>query len=379
MSSDKLRILTVITSLRMGGAERLITDMLPRLRERGHDAELLLFDGTRTPLYDALEQQGVTIHTLGTGAFQMWNPLHVFSLKRFLKRERYDIVHTHNTSCQLLAAMAAGKDAPILVTTEHNTFNRRRNWRWYDPIDRRMYGKYSHVFCVGAETERNLLLKLGGADGMPSTSVTLNGIDLGRFLNAVPDEGLLEEADKGRHIVLMVAAFREQKDHSTLLKAMTHLPDDYRLWLVGDWVLRPAREKQAAELGIRDRVRFWGNRSDVPAIMAMADVVVLSSHYEGMSLASIEGMASGKPFIASDVEGLHDTVGGAGLLFPHEDDERLAELIRKVCEDKEFAAAVTKNCIERAECFNIDKTVDSYEQIYYKVEPISRKNDVNNL
>ena len=367
MSSDKLRILTIITSLRLGGAERLVADMLPRLRERGHGVELLLFDGTRTPLYDSLEQQGITIHSLGRGAWQMWNPLHMFRLKKFLKRERFDIVHTHNTSCQLLAAMAAGKDAPILVTTEHNTFNRRCNWRWYDAIDRRMYNKYRHVFCVGTETERNLLRKLGGAEGMPTTSVTLNGIDLGRFFNAVPDESLLEEADKGKRIVLMVAAFREQKDHTTLLKAMTQLPDDYRLWLVGDWVLRQAREKQAAELGIHDRVRFWGNRSDVPAIMAMADVVVLSSHYEGMSLASIEGMASGKPFIASDVDGLHDTVGGAGLLFTHEDHERLAEMIREVCEDRTFCDSVVLRCRERAALFDIDKTVDEYENHYYAI------------
>lgn len=367
MSSDKLRILTIITSLRLGGAERLVADMLPRFRNRGHSVELLLFDGTRTPLYDSLEQQGITIHSFGHGAFQMWNPLHLFRLKKFLKRERFDIVHTHNTSCQLLTAMAAGKDAPVLVTTEHNTFNRRRNWRWYDTIDRRMYSRYRHVFCVGAETERNLLQKLGSGGNRPSTSVTLNGIDLGRFFNAAPNESLLEDADKGKRIVLMVAAFREQKDHPTLLRAMQHLPEEYRLWLVGDWVLRPAREKLASELGIRDRVRFWGNRSDIPAIMAMSDVVVLSSHYEGMSLASIEGMASGKPFIASDVEGLHDTVEGAGLLFPHGDHERLAEMIREVCENRELHDSVVQRCRERAGCFDIEHTVDEYENIYNNV------------
>ena len=141
MSLGKYRILYIITSLRIGGAERMVSELLPRLLNRGHNVEFLLFDGTRSSLYNRVEQEGITIHTLGKGAMQMWNPLHVFRLRKFLHQKKFDIVHTHNTPCQLLTALAAGKDAPMLVTTEHNTFNRRRNWRWYVAIDRWMYGR----------------------------------------------------------------------------------------------------------------------------------------------------------------------------------------------------------------------------------------------
>lgn len=361
-----MRILHIITSLRIGGAERLVAELLPRLRDRGHHVELLLFDGTRTPIYERVEQAGIAIHVLGRGVLNMWNPLHAFRLRRFLRGGRFDIVHTHNTPAQLLTALAAPDDAPILVTTEHSTFNRRRNWNWYAPLDRWMYGRYDHIACVGMQTERNLTDKLGRSAATMNISVVPNGIELTRFASACPDASLRTPDERNKKIVVMVSAFRIQKDHPTLLRAMLHLPDDYRLWLVGDWIMRASRERLAEELGIRSRVRFWGFRSDIPELMAAADVVVLSSHYEGMSLSSIEALASGKPFIASDVEGLHDVVEGAGLLFPEGDHERLAALVRKVCEDAEYGAQVAARCRERARKYDIERTVADYERIYYR-------------
>ena len=368
MSSDRLKIVHIITSLRIGGAERLVADMLPRLRDRGHQVELVVFDGTRTPFYEQLERQNIKIHSLGFGAAQMWNPMHLFRLKRYLDRGRFDIVHTHNTPCQLLAALAAGKNAPILVTTEHNTFNRRRNWQWWAGIDRRMYGKYSHIICVGEQTRCNLLRRLGEGFDAERISVVHNGIDLKRYAEATAEASLRERADEGCHIVAMVAAFREQKDQPTLIRAMQLLPESYRLWLAGDGVTREECERLAGELNVADRVRFMGFRADAAAVMASSDVVVLSSHYEGMSLASIEGMASGKPFIASDVEGLRDVAEGAGLLFPHEDHKSLAGLVRKVCEDEVFGSEVAARCRERAVRYDIEDTVSGCEGIYISLE-----------
>ena len=99
-------------------------------------------------------------------------------------------------------------------------------------------------------------------------------------------------------VVTMVAGLRKEKDHDTLIKAMSHLACNYRLQIVG---------------------------------VGDIDVIVLSSHWEGLSLSSIEGVASGRPFIASDVDGLHEMVSGAGILFPHGDDVELAQQIQHLC------------------------------------------------
>ena len=367
-----MKILHIITSLRIGGAERIVSELLPRLCNRGHNLELLLFDGTWSSLYERVEQEGITIHTLGKGTMQMWNPLHVFQLHKFLHREKFDIVHTHNTPCQLLTALVAGKDAPMLVTTEHNTFNRRHNWKWYAAIDHWMYGRYDYVICVGEKVKENLTAKLYKNVNSPNIAVVSNGIDLKSFTDVVPDTFLYSLVKKeDEYIIIMVAAFRKQKDQPTLLRAMQYLSDNYVLWFAGDGEQKKECEKLADSLGINHRVRFLGDRADVPQLLATADVVVLSSHYEGMSLSCIEGMVSGKPFIASDVEGLHDIVAGAGLLFPHEDHKKLAELIQQVCENKEYGSEVTARCRERAMQYDIENVVTGYEKIYYKL--IERK------
>lgn len=108
-----------------------------------------------------------------------------------------------------------------------------------------------------------------------------------------------------------------------------------------------------------------GTRSDVPSLLAASDVVVLSTAYEGgTSLAALEAMAMGKPLIASDVPGVHDLVSGTGLLFPFGDDQRLAELIRQVCEDPSFAAEVGAKCRARAVDYDVAETARRYLQEY---------------
>ena len=168
----------------------------------------------------------------------------------------------------------------------------------------------------------------------------------------------------------MISAFRPQKDHPTLIRALSILPEDYRLFLAGGAETDEDRKylndcKQlVAELGLGERVRFLGVRSDVPQLLAAADVVVLSTAYEGMPLSLLEAMAAGRPLIASDVPGVHDLVSGAGLLFPFGDEQRLAELIRQVCEDPSFAAEVGAKCRARAADYDVAETARRYLQEY---------------
>lgn len=102
-----MRILHFITSLRTGGAERLVIDLLPRLAARGHEVGLLLMDGTRTHFFDMARQRGTDVQSLSEGQEAMHDIRLALPLRRLLHRHRYDIVHTHNTPCQILAALAA--------------------------------------------------------------------------------------------------------------------------------------------------------------------------------------------------------------------------------------------------------------------------------
>lgn len=347
----------MITSLQTGGAEKLMTELLPRMREGGDVVELCVFDGGRTPFYEELERKGVMIHVLGKSVYSPWNIVKLLSLLR-----KYDVVHTHNTACQYYAAIARGFAKSNLVTTEHNTDNRRRNV-WWRLCDKWMYGRYNKIICISDLVKLNLVRHIGTRFEY-ECEVIHNGIDVSLYENE--SQQYVNQQKKKR--VLMVSAFRKQKDHKTLIEACKLLPNEYELVFVGGGEQSIIDECMALakKRNVSDRIKFLGVRTDVSDLLQKANVVVLSSHYEGVSLASLEGMASGKPFIASDVEGLRDIVGGYGILFPHEDYKALADEIRKVCEDREYCGEVVRKCQERARMFDISVMVKKYMDVYKK-------------
>lgn len=348
-----MKILHVITSLRTGGAEKLMVDLLPRMKAKGYEVDLCVFDGARTPFYEEIERRGVKVIPLG---HSVYSPLNIDKLIPLMRG--YDIVHTHNTACQYFVAIASLFTQCRIFTTEHNTSNRRRNG-WWRMLDRWMYSRYEKIVCISELTQQNLIQHIGQAYEQKCV-VIYNGIDLSTFVQSSSSH-----ISNGKKI-LMVSAFRDQKDQKTLIRAMRELPSDYVLELAGGGEERLIAEcKQLTqELHLEERVKFLGVRTDVYSLLANADVVVLSSHYEGLSLSSLEGMASGRPFVASDVEGLRDIVGGYGVLVPHENDKALAMVIEKLCEDDIYAAEIVSKCQQRAKMFDIDVMVQKYLQVY---------------
>lgn len=350
-----MKILQVITSLRTGGAEKLIVDMVPLYQKQGHQVDVLLFDGTETPFKKQLRDKRVTIYQLGEGG-SVYNPLYIFKLIPFLRK--YDIVHTHNTACQLFTAIAGLFSSTVLVTTEHSTSNRRRNWKVYKILDQWMYSRYQSVICISDKAYDNLRQYLGS---YKSLRVIYNGIDVNLYRKSEADSSLKSR----KTIITMVAGFRSQKDQDTLVKAFQYLSaDQYELWLIGDGERRPDVENLVNKLNLSAVVRFWGIRNDIPVLLKSSDIIVMSSHYEGLSLSSIEGMSVGKPFVASDVDGLHEVTLNAGILFPHGDTKVLADIILHLHEDPAYYQQIADRCLHRAAEFDIHKTVNQYLQLY---------------
>lgn len=353
-----MRILHVITSLRTGGAEKLMVDLLPRLKAKGLDVELLLFDGTDTPFRRAVEGAGIKVYDLGTGG-SVYSPMRLFKLIPYLRK--YDVVHTHNTAPQLFAVLTNMGLGKKLVTTEHNTSNRRRKWIGYAAVDRWMYGRYNHIICISQKAEDNLRSYLGSCKSIIST--INNGIDIAKYANAKAANEPDRIAPDSRKI-MMVAGFRAQKDQDTLIKALMLLPEEFHLFLVGDGVRRAKCEELARQYGVAQRVHFMGLRSDVAELLHASDYVVMSSHFEGLSLSSVEGMSVGKPFIASDVDGLREVVSGAGVLFHHGDPQALANEIKKLEASPAEYKSVADRCRRRASQFDIETMVNEYSSIY---------------
>ena len=365
-----MRILQVITSLEMGGAETLVVNLIPRLQALGNTVDLCVFDGKETPLTQRLREESpqTKIYALGHGVY---NPLYIIKLAKIMKN--CDIVHTHNSSPQLFVAIASLFNSPKLVSTEHNTSNRKRNWRWYRPIESWMYGRYDHVICISKIAEEKLREYMGGewlvksSNKYKSITTINNGIDVNAISKAEPCKELLD-LKESRKSILMVAGFRKQKNQDTIIRALTLLDKErYEVWFAGIGERMEEVKQLAFSLGVSDRVRFLGLRTDIPNVLRAADVIVMSSHWEGLSLSNVEGMSAHKPFIASDVNGLKEVTKGYGLLFPHEDAKALAEEIEHLASDEAYYNEIAERCYNRALEFDISNTVSGYADVYKNI------------
>lgn len=377
-----MRILHVITSLQYGGAEKLVAEIVPKLQGKGEDGsptrntvDVCSFVATEPNLNKVLEEKGIkVINFAGSGS--VYKLRFVWKLARLMKN--YDIVHTHNYAPQIFAAIAkimlrgSKGTRPYLVTTEHSTSTRRRGRKIFEWMDKWMYSRYDKIICISEPSEESLRRYLaapqppiGGANfpeekkGKYNICTIKNGVDVRKFMDAEPIDLGLGDCKK----ITMVAGFRYEKDQSTVIKALKYLPEEYHVVLVGDGAERESLENLVESLELRDRVHFLGLRNDVPNILKSSDVIVMSSHREGLSLSNVEGMAVGKPFIASDVEGLREVTKGYGVLFPHEDSKALAEEIMKL-EKEELRNEVAARCMERAKMFDIEKMVEGYLEVY---------------
>ncbi len=357
-----MKILHVIHSLKMGGAERLLSDLCPLLKKESCEIDVLVIDGTETPFMRKLIDEGVHIFVLDKNSTSQFRLSRCFKLIPYICK--YDIVHSHLSGPLYYVALAnlLSKHKAKLVHTEHNTNNRRRDKRYLRFVEKKIYGLYSQIICVSQKAKENLEKHIGEYGN--KIQVIRNGINLETFRKAKKIDRSNIGCTDSDFVLTMVSRFGDSKDQKTIIKALPLLPDGIKLVLVGDGPLKKKCEELSEELGVKKKVVFLGLRSDIPQILQSSDVIVLSSHWEGLSLSSIEGMAVGKPFVASDVDGLHEIAEGAALLFREGDSNQFADIVLRLKSDLSLCQEVSEKCFVRAKQFDISDMARQYAQIY---------------
>jgi glycosyltransferase involved in cell wall biosynthesis len=361
-----MKVLQVINHLLVAGAQVLVRNMILGLTHRGIECELYLLQSTDSPIESSLLREAVRLYfPLRTS---IYSPLHARSLAAHLRDHSYDVVHVHLFPAQLWVALAsklANATAP-LVTTEHNTYNRRRR-PIYRPMDRWMYAQYRFIASISEATTEALVRCLPELAGKARTCP--NGIDVDSFASAPASNkfALLSLPDHCP-VILSVGRLEFQKDHETVIRAMS-LIQDAHLAVVGVGPRLEELESLARKLRVANRVHFLGQRTDVPQLMKAADVYVQSSRWEGFGIAALEAMASGLPVVASRVPGLAELVGDTGLLFEPGDHQQLAEHLATLINREELRARLAKAGQPRAAAFSFDRTLDCYENLYRELLP----------
>lgn len=355
-----MNLLHVINDLEIGGAQKLVHDLL-LLQKKDPDLNVscFVFKTTGSSLEKNLLANGIEIVSAESSPFSLSSAKHLRSLMK-----KADVVHAHLFPSNYITAMLKTATGAKIIFTEHSTHNRRRDHKTLRPLERLVYSRYDKIACISEATASNLSEWIGPKIAKSRIEIIENGINLKKFNQAEAQDPKSIFGRAGIPL-LMVSRFTASKDQATVVRALTHIDNpEVFVVFVGDGERKQETKELAERLGVSERVVFLGTRTDTPELIKSAAVGIQSSNWEGFGLTAVEIMAGGKPIIASEVNGLKEVVEGAGLLFPKGDDKALAEKIMAVLTDESLYAELQAKGLERAENYSIEKTAEKYKSIY---------------
>jgi glycosyltransferase involved in cell wall biosynthesis len=367
---------TVDSSLRY-----LLRPQLRAVRDRGGDVVGISAPG---PYAHELAAEGIRHAPLGSstrGMNLLADARAAVELWRILRRERPDVLHTHNPKPGVYGRIV-GRLArvPVVVNTNHGLWATE-----HDRLLRRLVvlameavaARFSHAELIQNVEDLDLLTRRR-ISVRSRTRLLGNGIDLTRFapgaIGPKERDALRDEVGAGPDAIVvgMVGRMVAEKGYPELFAAAERLDDRYVVVAIGPDdpekadAVSPDQRAAAEKAG----VVFLGHRDDVERLYAAMDLFVLPSHREGFPRAAMEAAATGLPIVASDVRGCRQVVddGVTGLLVPVRDPERLAAAIAELGDDPERRRAMGEAAVSRARgCFDERRVVDIVLSTYREV------------
>jgi glycosyltransferase involved in cell wall biosynthesis len=375
-------ILHVVTTIEMGGIETLVRDLAALQVQAGYTVNVCCAGGCGGVLEPDFAAMGAGVHVAAGYRKLRGLPRFAASIWRILGRTRPDILHLHTESFSAFVPilLARLRGVRSVVRSKHSCVPQRAErdvrWLWRHVEVALSVALGARVVAVSNDVLRNEVRRLR----IPSRWVTVidNGVNADRFRvdghEGVPLSSLIGKGTARDRLFLMICVARlmPPKNHALLLKAMAELvgrgcPREPHLLLAGPGDLEAGLRRLATELKLDEHVHFLGLRKDIPALLGVSDVFVISSHFEGLPISVIEAMAAGKPIVATAVPGLKEIVlhGQTGLLAEPGDPRQLADALETLLRDPVLCRTMGLAARARAVShYSLEACAKAYEALY---------------
>jgi glycosyltransferase involved in cell wall biosynthesis len=358
MPPARTRVAYVIGELGTGGAEYQLVELLRGLDRAAYDPHVIVLSEGG---FWASEVRGLGIPLTELASRGQFDLVRVVALRSALRALAPSILHTVLWSANCYGRLAAvGLGIPWVVTAERNAIARPR----WEVVVERLLDAVTDVYVVNADAVADELVRHGLR--REKMRIVHNGVRLEQF----PAFQLDRRAARGalglppeRRVVAQIGRLAPQKDYPTFLRAAALVAarvPDVDFLVVGEGPERAALEQLARSLGLHERVRWLGLRHDVPAILSAAEVMVLTSRFEGLPNVVIEAMAAGAAVVASDVGGCRELVPSSeyGVLVAPGRVDDVAAAVGALLEDEGARQAVASAARTRVEAeFSVEAMV----------------------
>ena len=348
-TGQRTKVFYLLDSLQVGGTETQAVELALRMPASDYEITLGCLRA-QGPLLEKLQGSAVQVREFYPrgGLDSLTGLYEVVKLTAFLRRERFDVVHTHDLWSNLMGVPAARlAGVPAIISSRRDL----AHFDWYQGSKRkwlRRIQNLSNVVLANATPIRDALIS---EDGFAPAKLRVihNGVDTSRFRLGKRDrERLLPNAGNGKFVVLVGNMHTDVKGHPWLIAAAPAVLREFpatRFVFAGDGEARPVFEKQVADLGLQRNFAFLGRRDDIPDVLASCDIAVLPSRAEGLPNAMLEYMAAGLPTIASRVGGNAELIedGVTGVLVPREDAAALSRAMLRLLRDPDLSLRISTN------------------------------------
>lgn len=302
MIINKIRVMHVISSLKRGGIEIFLLNLIKNTDRKYFDMNICCI-GQNGPMAEAYEKLGSRVFLL---TYTKSNILSfIIKLRKLFIKEKVDIVHSHLGSLTFWIALAARlAGVRIVVSTFHNTYKYKPFLKHYFYI-RLSQGLIDKQFVVSYAVQHWLEQLYGVCRSeVLYLGVDTNRFDKSKYLNL---KNLRRQLDIPEHTIVVgtVGNCTYQKDHTTFLRMAQEIIRKYdnniKFLIIGEGPLHMELVELSKTLNISDKVIFTGAREDIPQLMALMDVFVLTSRWEGLGIVLLEAQSMGLPIVASRI------------------------------------------------------------------------------
>jgi glycosyltransferase involved in cell wall biosynthesis len=363
--SERTGVLYIANSAKLGGGDRVLIDLISHLDRSRFTPWLLVPGEGQVSAWATANQINFRVIPDTDRSGRLGLLRRTAPLTALMIRHRIRIVHAGAHTCYRAAGLAGLLAGAVRVC--HLGFPPapgELEWAF-------QFGPEAVIACHQRQA-KELEARIHGIQSTCRIVAIPNGVDIDAHADGHKD--VERWRFSGRQMVLIVGHLSEVKGYPTFIRAAhqiaKELPDCQFVALGGE-TTTPGYlsylEGFARDLGIADRIHFVGWRQDVPEILRAADVMVLPSQAEGLSLAILEAMAAGLPVVATDVGGTSEAVldGETGFLIPPDDPRALSEAVLVILRDPEFARRLGDAGRRRAAAlFSLERVVKSVEDLY---------------